>query len=67
MFFKFLLIVIFIYLIYRIFFQKYISDRFTSSSSSSDTTSSTKSSKKDSVQKKISMSDVEDADYKEVK
>ncbi|RKY52241.1 MAG: hypothetical protein DRP93_08495 [Candidatus Neomarinimicrobiota bacterium] len=63
--FKIILVVIFAYLIYEIFFKKNISNDPYSRPQDKQDTPDVKSDA--SVQKKIDMSDVEDADYKEIK
>ncbi len=63
--FKLILVAIFIYLIYTIFIkQKTYKDPYTNPEEKQDTPDVENDT---SVQKKIDMSDVEDADYKEVK
>jgi len=63
--FKLILVAIFIYLIYTLFIKrKTINDPYTNPEEKQDTPDVENDT---SVQKKIDMSDVEDADYKEVK
>ena len=63
--FKLILVVIFVYLIYTIFIKrKYNNDPYIDPKEKQDTPDVENDT---SVQKKIDMSDVEDADYKEVK
>lgn len=63
--FKLILVIIFIYLIYRIsFLSRSPKDPFTKKP---DTEPDVKTDPNDSVEKKIDMSKVEDADYKEIK
>jgi hypothetical protein len=63
--FKLMLVVIFVYLIYTIFIKrKTHTDPYTNPEAKQDTPDVENDT---SVQKKIDMSDVEDADYKEVK
>ena len=63
--FKLILVAIFIYLIYTIFIKrKKYNDPYTNPGEKQDTPDIENDT---SVQKKIDMSDVEDADYKEVK
>ncbi|MEA2076979.1 MAG: hypothetical protein U9O95_03065 [Candidatus Marinimicrobia bacterium] len=63
--FKIILVMIFIYLIYAIFFKRKINDNPYSKPEDKQDTPDVENDT--SVQKKIDMSDVEDADYKEIK
>ncbi len=63
--FKLILVVIFVYLIYTLFLRrKRTSDPY---SKQEDVQEPSKPEDETSVQKKIDMSEVEDADYKEIK
>lgn len=63
--FKIILVMIFIYLIYEIFFRRKITNNpYSNPEEKQDTPDDENDT---SVQKKIDMSDVEDADYKDVK
>ncbi len=63
--FKIILVMIFVYLIYEIFFKRKITNDPYSDSEDKQDAPDAKSDA--SIQKKIDMSDVEDADYKDVK